>query len=532
MESDINTKNKPDSKVSRRPSFDKLMDIYWGGPERRISALTLRIIGINAISLIILMIAVINLGRYETEILATKLRSFQKETNLIAQSFTQDTLADISEKELSARLERLHRITGYGIEYRDHEGHVLSRTEQPNRLEDEKKSDVITLSDIASMVVNMLPNRSNLLAYPASDALPLDVGSALKGRTSMSSWQSDEYGVLFSGSAPVFHGNHINGAVYVLRSGQDVVQSIADFWQQMFNIFITTFITTIVISIYLSGTIARPLRKLARSAENMRRTRDKADEIPDMSDRYDEIGELSLVMRDMTESLKNRIDSIERFAADVAHELKNPLTSLKSAIETLGIAKKETDKTRLLDVLSHDVERMDRLITDIASASRLDAELSRETFNTIELKSLLGDILKRYEEQYGKDYHFVCNGMTRPIFVRGNSSRLTQVFDNLLVNALSFAAPNDTIELHCELSNHLVRIVVQDEGKGIPESKLSNIFERFYSERPNDEAFGKHSGLGLSICKDIINSMEGSIKAENRQDRPGARFIITLPREV
>jgi len=309
---------------------------------------------------------------------------------------------------------------------------------------------------------------------------------------------------------------------------------------------------TVLLSIYLSGAIARPLKRLARAAERIRSGHSAGEDIPDLSYRHDEIGELSVVLKDMTQALWQRMDGIERFAADVAHELKNPLTSLKSAVETAAIVKKKEDREKLMNIIKHDAERLDRLITDISHASRLDTELSRETYTPVSINKILHNILDIYQNPLERQKPITGGPLSvvlpkeqiniildipkevGEIMVIGIEMRLSQVFQNLLNNALSFSGKNTSIKIQAAQRLNAAVITVEDEGPGIPESKLDTIFERFYSERPDYEDYGRHSGLGLSICKQIIDAHDGRIFAENRKDLSGtilgAKFTVILTR--
>jgi two-component system sensor histidine kinase ChvG len=294
---------------------------------------------------------------------------------------------------------------------------------------------------------------------------------------------------------------------------------------------------TVVLSILLAGTIAGPVRRLAEAAERVRHGVKSRQAIPDFSDRSDEIGHLSGALRDMTEALFKRIEAIESFAADVAHELKNPLTSLRSAVETLPLAKTETARERLLAVIQHDVRRLDRLISDISDASRLDAELQREQAEPVDLVRLLGAVVA------------VANGVDRgdgvriklstpiglpaaALVVDGHDSRLGQVVTNLVENARSFSPPGGEVRVTLRRARNDVEISVEDDGPGIPDHALSRIFERFYTDRPEDQGFGQNSGLGLSISKQIVEAHGGRIIADSRRVDgrvAGARFVVRLP---
>jgi two-component system sensor histidine kinase ChvG len=284
------------------------------------------------------------------------------------------------------------------------------------------------------------------------------------------------------------------------------------------------------------------VRRLADSAERVRRRIKTRVEIPDFTRRRDEIGHLSGALRDMTSALYSRIEAIEMFAADVAHELKNPLTSLRSAVETLPLARNETSRARLLEVIEHDVKRLDRLISDISDASRLDAELQRQDAMPVDLRRLLTTLTSvANETKLGHDVaveaRFEGRGPTDSLSVPGHDSRLGQVVSNLLSNAQSFSERGSKVRLTCRRVRSEIEIVVDDDGPGIREDALERIFERFYTDRPH-QGFGQNSGLGLSISKQIIEAHGGRIWAENRAGPvdadgaptvAGARFVVRLP---
>jgi two-component system sensor histidine kinase ChvG len=298
----------------------------------------------------------------------------------------------------------------------------------------------------------------------------------------------------------------------------------------------------VVLSFLLAGTIAGPVRRLAESAQLVRRRIRSRVEIPDFTQRGDEIGHLSGTLRDMTAALYRRIEAIERFAADVAHELKNPLTSLRSAVETLPLAKTEESRGRLLAVIQHDVKRLDRLISDISDASRLDAEMQRHEAQPVDLTKLLNTVVSvanevRHDDGVLVSLHFEGDAPAAFV-VPGHDSRLGQVIDNLIDNARSFSPPGGTVRITCRHVKNEVEIVVDDDGPGVDPETLEKIFERFYTHRPH-QAFGQNSGLGLSISKQIIEAHDGRIWVENRHaasappgEAPvvlGARFIVRLP---
>jgi two-component system, OmpR family, sensor histidine kinase ChvG len=282
------------------------------------------------------------------------------------------------------------------------------------------------------------------------------------------------------------------------------------------------------------------VRRLAEGAERVRRRIRTRVEIPDFTRRRDEIGHLSGALRDMTSALYTRIEAIESFAADVAHELRNPLTSLRSAVETLPMAKTDANRKRLLDVIEHDVKRLDRLISDISDASRLDAELQRHEVATVELARLLEALVQAANEVHTDDVKVTLAFEGSPLTklqVHGHDSRLGQVVSNLVDNARSFSPPGGTVRITCRKLKNEIEILVDDDGPGIRPEALDKIFERFYTDRPH-QGFGQNSGLGLSITKQIVEAHGGRIWVENRTipaglgEEPrvlGARFVVRLP---
>ncbi len=292
-------------------------------------------------------------------------------------------------------------------------------------------------------------------------------------------------------------------------------------------------------SLLLTATIAQPIRQLAVAADKVREGIAAAGRarIPDFTQRKDEIGELSASLRSMTQAIYARIDAIESFAADVAHELKNPLTSIRSATETLDIATKPESREKLMAVIKKDVARMDRLITDISNASRLDAELAREAREAVDLRKLLTDIAELYRMTLKPgEARVTFDPSGAPVYLFGNATALGQVFRNLIDNARSFSPPGGEVRVYLappSERDRVIQAIVEDDGPGIPPDALEKVFSRFYTKRPQGSAFGNNSGLGLAISRQIVVSHDGVIWAENRSDekgdRKGARFVVELP---
>jgi two-component system sensor histidine kinase ChvG len=348
--------------------------------------------------------------------------------------------------------------------------------------------------------------------------------------------------VIVSVAVPVQRFRAVRGALLLSTQGGDIDSAVEAERLAILKVFLIAAGVMIVLSVLLAGTIAGPVRRLADSAERVRRRIKTRVEIPDFTRRRDEIGHLSGTLRGMTDALYARIEAIESFAADVAHELKNPLTSLRSAVETLPLARTEESRGRLLAVIQHDVRRLDRLISDIADASRLDAELQRQDAAPVDLRKLLTTIITVANEIKRDDdvnVSLAFEGGGRDAFiVPGHDSRLGQVMDNLVGNARSFSPPGGGVRVTARRLKSEVEIIVDDDGPGVRPDALEKIFERFYTDRPH-QGFGQNSGLGLSISKQIMEAHGGRIWAENRigmasadHEPPavlGARFVVRLP---
>jgi two-component system, OmpR family, sensor histidine kinase ChvG len=368
-----------------------------------------------------------------------------------------------------------------------------------------------------------------------------EVGNALQGFKSSMVRINERGEVIVSVAVPVQRFRAVRGALMLSTQGADIDNMVGAERLAIFKVFLIASGVMVVLSFLLAGTIAGPVRRLAESAQLVRRRIRSRVEIPDLSHRRDEIGHLSGSLRDMTDALYSRIEAIESFAADVAHELKNPLTSLRSAVETLPLAKSDSSRGRLMAVIQHDVKRLDRLISDISDASRLDAEMQRNDAHPVNLVELLTMVVGVANERHDDGVKVALNfegGRTAAFTVLGHDSRLGQVIDNLIDNARSFSPAGATVRVTCRRLKTEVEIVVDDDGPGVPAEAVEKIFERFYTYRP-DQDFGQNSGLGLSISKHIIEAHGGRIWVENRQraatdpDEPptvlGARFIVRLP---
>ncbi|WP_352552424.1 sensor histidine kinase [Mesorhizobium australicum] len=371
-----------------------------------------------------------------------------------------------------------------------------------------------------------------------------EVVKALTGSPSTIVRVSEQGEQIVSVAVPIQRFRAVLGVLMLSTEGGDIDKIVAAERKAILRVFGIAALVTAILSMLLASTIANPLRRLSAAAVRVRRGVKSREEIPDFSDRQDEIGNLSIAVRDMTNALYARIEAIESFAADVSHELKNPLTSLRSAVETLPLAKNDTSRARLMEIIQHDVKRLDRLITDISDASRLDAELAREDAGTVDLKKFVTDLVavSRETTRNKKAVEIELKVAKLPqgakgYVVVGHDLRIGQVITNLIENARSFV-PED----HGQISLSLARagkfniLTVDDNGPGIRADAIDRIFERFYTDRPAGEAFGQNSGLGLSISRQIVEAHGGTLTAENIPSiKPGeikgARFVVTLPAE-
>ncbi|MEM1318091.1 MAG: HAMP domain-containing sensor histidine kinase, partial [Pseudomonadota bacterium] len=374
-----------------------------------------------------------------------------------------------------------------------------------------------------------------------------EVVTALSGRSESETRRTRKGETIVSVAVPVQRFRAVLGVLLLSTEAGDIDAIIEKERIAIFRTFAVAVAVTALLSILLASTIANPLRRLSAAAERVRKGEQGREAIPEFPDRSDEIGHLGRSLNDMTQSLYDRMDAIESFAADVSHELKNPLTSLRSAVETLPLAKREEQRERLLSVIQHDVHRLDRLISDISDASRLDAELARENAEPIDLSVLLREFHATYAHMQA-DKNRPMPDITLDIEappanrrqrrsmdwrVGGHASRLGQVLANLVENARSFVPEQGgRVAVALKRKGNDAVITVTDNGPGIPPENTGRIFERFYTDRPESEGFGQNSGLGLSISQQIVEAHGGEISASNVEGPDGiegARFTVVLP---
>jgi two-component system sensor histidine kinase ChvG len=545
-------------------------------PPDQMSGLTLRILAVNIIAIMILGLGILYLGQYTDSLIEGELTGLRSEANLFSGAISEGAVRPVYQvspipfespqqveaikPELARRMvHRLGEISKNRIRLYAIDGSVLSDSHQLSGIGASVSADVemenllpvpekITFDSLftqsATRFLDLIPMKTQLMAFPKSTITNIytfpDTQAALSGTVQASAWKDKGGRIVLTVSAPIQKGGQVLGVVLLLRDGAELEKAIAEVRVDVFRVFLGALGITVMLSIYLSGLISRPLQRLAYAAEAVRQGKGRYVEIPDMSHRNDEIGDLSVALRDMTYALLTRMDTIERFAADVSHEIKNPLTSLRSAVETAAKITDEEKRKKLLAIIQHDVQRLDRLISDISNASRLDAELSRVEMGRVDIPALMHRLrdaykkpLERAEGDTVDDGKIILDlPQDAAFYARGNAERLEQVFGNLISNALSFCPPQGRVTIRALQQNDKIIVQVDDEGPGIPENKLQTIFERFYTERPQHEGYGEHSGLGLSISRQIMDAHGGQLWAENlrndKGDIKGARFNVVL----
>lgn len=535
-------------------------------PQRqRFSPLTGRILAVNVLALLMLGGSLLYLGRYQERLIQAELDALGFEAHISAGALGEGAVVESEEERNMLAPELTRAMVRRFVETSDSRIRVFD--EGGGLLAD---SRMLASRDAAIQIETIAPPAANPVTqgwqsfkhwvgralreqdYPAYDEqAEQEAGhypiarQALQGSAGQQIWRLPSGRLLLGVAVPLQSYKQVLGAVLVTRSSARIETALADVRVDVLRVFAIVLALTTLLSLYLARTIVRPLQKLARAVRAVKQDQQQVTglggaaallanrQIPDMTRRGDEVGELSHALREMTGALAARLGAIENFAADVAHEIKNPLTSLRSAVETAERIKDPERQAKLMAVIRDDVDRMDRLITDIASASRLDAELSRTATVPVILGQLCQTLVSLTAEQTGQVPLLLTASVPETLVVRGVESRLMQVLRNLVENARSFTPPGGTVRLTVQSEAATVQIIVDDDGPGIPENKLEAIFDRFYSERPAQEKFGQHSGLGLSIARQIVEAHGGKIWADNRKDANGnvvgARFTVRLP---
>lgn len=523
------------------------------------SPLARKIITFNLLAILVLVAGVLFLNPFRDSLVQQRERGIVIEAELISnflEAQLSDDATDLAVADsggIDALIGALEMPRGLNIFVFDATGTLVSTTVGQERLpspvddmRSEERSTVISdfLGSVWRGVAGIFGNETSRPAVETDSALLVEglVAAALLEGTQVRS-ATDMFGnTIFTVASPVRQNDLPVGVVAIASAAGEIDQLVRAEREQILQMFVIAILVSIGLSLVLASTIANPLSDLAAAAEigsekDSRRFSPARVRIPDLTGRPDEIGRLSHALRGMVAALYDRIDANEQFAADVAHEIKNPLASLRSAVASLRFAKRDDQREKLLNVIEHDTRRLDRLVSDISNASRLDSELVKEdeeAFDLLKMIGNIGDYLGQQAEEKGVE--FITDLPADPIEIVGLESRLAQVFVNLLTNAISFCEEGDAIRVWVRKRENRVLVVVEDTGPGIPEQALTKIFKRFYSERPQSD-FGNNSGLGLAISKQIVEAHGGVIWAENirptdadvTSDPLGARFVVGLP---
>ena len=546
------------------------------------SSLTRRIVILNLAGLMALVAGILYLNQFRAGLIDTRVQSLLVQGQIIAAAIAAQATADIDAITIDPDKLLEMQAGQSGSPYRFNEAadfpispetvapllrRLMSPTRNRARIYD---TDGTLLLDSRGLYMRGVvqsfdlppPGQSKSIAEQWWDAIKLwyrrgelpvyddvgsangrdyaEVASALNGQPLSAVRVGKDGGIIVSVAVPVQRYRAILGSLLLSTESGDIDDIVGAERLAIMRVFLVAAVVMVLLSILLASTIAGPVRRLAAAAERVRRgVKHRRAEIPDLGSRKDEIGYLARVLGDMTNALYDRMAAIESFAADVSHELKNPLTSLRSAVETLPIAKTDEQRARLLGVIKHDVKRLDRLITDISDASRLDAELAREATEPVNISRLIETVVAIAREtrlsndrkiqltlepgRWGKDAFYVL----------GHDSRLGQVFNNLIDNALSFSPAGGTVRIRAWREPTTIHVTVDDDGPGIRADNMESIFERFYTDRPEGDEFGQNSGLGLAITRQIVEAHRGFVRAENRRradgNVDGARFTVILP---
>jgi two-component system, OmpR family, sensor histidine kinase ChvG len=498
------------------------------------ASLTVRILAVNIIALALLAGSLFYIDSYRKELLAERFLLANAEAQIAAEA-----LGGRPPREVRERLVRIGTGQSLRLRLYDAKGTLVADTfdlgEPAFRFIDPAGEP--WLQDAARLLdqgMDFVLGTPPIPAYSdpedtGADHWPEIAEAAATDSTVIVHRRAPDSTPVINAATPVTD----TGAVLMTtRNARDITQNVRDARQTLIIIVGAALAISILLSLFLARTIVQPLRVLVRAAVRVRSGRDRQVVVPRLPERRDEIGLLARAISDMTAALRHRIDAVESFAADVSHELKNPLTSLRSAVETLPRVEDPDLRAQLLAIARQDVGRIDRLVTEIADASRIDAELSRTDFEPLNLLALIRALVAERENRgvNGAAPVHVSDSEMDAAFIAGDPSRIERVLHNLIDNAVSFAPPGAPIEIEVSRTADRVEVAVSDHGPGIPETAREHVFERFHSVRPADEAFGQHSGLGLAIARTIVEAHSGTLTATSRRDREqGARLVVSLP---
>ena len=529
----------------------------------RVSPLTLRILAVNMLAPAMLVGGILYLNDFQESLIARRQEALRVRGEIIAGAIGESATGGPETTQLDRSTARLvigrlvgptrhqarlfdaggdliadSRFLGSGSGVRENPlpplDDTLGLTERIERLLD-AALDAVT----PTRQVPLFPDGIDISAEDLEE-----VRIALTGRSESRIRRLEDGTLILSAAVPVQRFRRIQGVLLLTSDTRDIETAVRREQILILAVFAVTLAITLLLTFFLAGTIGRPIRRLAQAAEQVRDARGRDARMPDFPNRRDEIGELARSLSAMTDALYAQIDRIESFAADVAHELKNPLSSLRSAVDSLARTNDPDIQARLHAVIQSDVKRLDRLISDISDASRLDAELSRGDWGTVDLTDMARTMVETYQSRSKYEDRSLSVDLPRhpemgtPISVRvpGMAGRLAQLLSNLIDNALSFTPPGGGVRVSVSEQDGRAILAVEDDGPGLPSGAEEKIFSRFYSERPPGEEFGAHSGLGLSICRQVVTAHRGTIQARNTVGDDGrvtgARFEVSLPLDL
>jgi len=524
----------------------------------RVSLLTLRILVIIVFPTAMFFIGLLHLDQYRDTVLESELDALYRQGNTLARTigladaeYSVQAQRRISELTIHRAQQLIASIPDARIRIFQPNGAMIIDSADggglyPQNIKVTPRDDMVQ-SDITRWLQGMVSSLAAVLSpqdnyplyrdgrYLSVEDFPL-VKPALLGEPTRMIMR-DRKGKLILGVAlPIRNLRVVRGALLVTASGEQAEQDITEVQYTFFQVFFGILMITIILGMYLSQSIVGPITTLARRANQVRLNQGQSLTLPDLINRRDEIGILARDLSAMTDELNARMKATASFAADVSHELKNPLTSLRSAVETMARLDDKAQQDKLMQIILDDVGRLNRLISDISAASRLDADLSEAEYETIDLGDLIRNFVNSRRLTLDGQSKVALQFQTpkTSVMARVVVDRLVQVLDNLFVNATSFSPDGGVIVLSLQRKGDDAVVTMADDGPGIPENKRDTIFNRFYSERPEGETFGRHSGLGLSISRQIIEALGGKITANNRKRRrgafkTGAEMVITLP---
>ncbi len=503
------------------------LTLRWSGQ----ISLTRRILAVNILALLLLAGGFFYLDSYRSRVVDNRVAQTAREARLIGEA-----IAAVDPAIRDPLVLRFARDTGSRIRLFDATGRTIVDSRALGLrnfvLMDPDKEDwdqtIARFLDAAIDVIVMAPRPPLYRERSGAQQWP-DV-AAVRGRSIVSTtvWRAPDRTPVLTAAAPL----PIGGVVMTTVNARDITKTVRIERFRLSMVLLVVSIVSILLSLFLARTIVRPLRRLARAAVRVRLGRAREVVVPRLPSRRDELGMLARALSDMSLALRARIDATEAFAADVTHEMKNPLASLRSAVEGLSRVRDPALQAQLLEIVRDDVHRLDRLLSDISEASRLDAQLSRAKFEPVDIAAMIDGLVAQRDTrgvERGIRVVFDRNPDERTIIL-GEGARLERVFENLIDNALSFSPDTGLIAISAIAEHDELVIRVEDEGPGVPEEAREDVFKRFHSVRPDSETFGQHSGLGLAIARTIVDAHQGSIGVESREDRLcGARFVVRLP---